>query len=102
MNSEPSTWTVFAQDVKITDDTLSVDLSDGRTILTPILWYPRLAYASPAERNHWELVGQGIGIHWPELDEDVSVEALLAGRASGESQSSLQRWLDERKARLAG
>ena len=102
MNSEPSTWTVFAQDVKVTEDTLVVDLTDGRTISAPILWYPRLAYANAEERNNWELAGSGIGIHWPDLDEDISVENLLFGRPSGESQQSLQRWLDQRNQRVAG
>jgi hypothetical protein len=96
MNSEPSTWSVFAQDVKVTDDTLTVDLTDGRTISVPILWYPRLAHGTPEERNHWE-IASGIGIHWPDLDEDISVEGLLRGLTSGESQKSLQRWLDQRQ-----
>jgi hypothetical protein len=96
MNLEPTSWSVFAQDVKVTDDTLSVDLTDGRTISAPILWYPRLAYGTPEERNHWELNGDGIGIHWPDLDEDISVENLLKGQASSESQQSLKRWLDQR------
>ena len=102
MNSEPSTWSVFAQDVQVTEDTLTVDLTDGRTISAPILWYPRLAYAAPHERNHWELCGQGVGIHWPDIDEDISIESLLAGRPSGESQASLQRWLDQRKMKAVG
>ena len=77
----------------VSDDTLSVDLSDGRTIAVPLSWYPRLAEGSPRERRRWELLGPGIGIHWPDLDEDISVEALLAGRPSGEGQTSLQKWL---------
>jgi hypothetical protein len=93
--SEPSTWTVFAQDVRVTEDTLTVDLSDGRTISAPILWYPRLAHGTPEERDRWE-IGSGVGIHWPDLDEDISVENLLFGQASGESQKSFQRWLDQR------
>ena len=97
MNLEPTSWSVFAQDVRITDDTLTVDLTDGRTISAPILWYPRLAYGTPQERNHWEFNGDGIGIHWPDLDEDISVENLLKGQASGESQQSLKRWLDQRQ-----
>ena len=101
MSLEPNSWTVFAQDVRVTDDTLSVDLTDGRTIAVPILWYPRLAHATPEERNHWE-IGSGIGIHWPDLDEDISVEGLLQGKSSGESQKSLQRWLDQRKLKAAG
>jgi hypothetical protein len=100
VNSEPSTWSVFAQDVHITEDTLTVDLTDGRSISVPILWYPRLANATPEERDNWE-IGSGIGIHWPDLDEDISVEGLLAGRPSGESQQSLQRWLDQRKMKAA-
>ena len=97
MNSEPTSWSIFAQDVKVTDDTLTVDLTDGRTISAPILWYPRLAYGTSEERNHWELNGDGIGIHWPELDEDISVENLLKGQSSSESQQSLKRWLDQRQ-----
>jgi hypothetical protein len=100
VNSEPSTWSVFAQDVHITEDTLTVDLTDGRSISVPILWYPRLANATPEERDNWE-IGSGIGIHWPDLDEDISVEGLLAGRPSGESQQSLQRWFDQRKMKAA-
>jgi hypothetical protein len=86
-----------AQNVMITDEALSVDLADGRTISVPLAWYPRLLYGAPAERKHWELIGDGEGIHWPELDEDLSVEGLLLGRPSGESQQSLQRWLEKRK-----
>ena len=85
-----------AQQVVVTTDTLSVDLTDGRTIAVPLAWYPRLVHGTPAERNHWRLLGQGEGIHWPELDEDISVENLLAGKASGESQRSFQQWLKDR------
>ncbi len=94
------TWTVFANDVQVTDDTLTFKLTDGRKISAPLEWYPRLMHGSPAERNHWEL-GSGVGVHWPDLDEDISVENLLKGQRSGESQRSFQRWLDARKARLA-
>ena len=83
--------------VTVSDDTLTVDLSDGRTISAPIAWYPRLAHGTPAERRNWQLIGGGEGIHWPDLDEDVAVEGLLAGRRSGESQPSLQRWLASRR-----
>ncbi|HEY4762010.1 MAG TPA: DUF2442 domain-containing protein [Thermoguttaceae bacterium] len=86
-----------AQNVTVTDEALTVDLTDGRTISVPLAWYPRLLYGTPLERNHWELIGDGEGIHWPELDEDLSVEGLLLGRPSGESQQSLQRWLENRK-----
>ncbi len=86
----------YAVDVSVTDDTLSVDLSDGRTISVPIGWYPRLANATAGERQNWRLIGRGHGIHWEDLDEDVSVEDLLAGRPSAETQSSLKRWLENR------
>ncbi len=77
---------------------MSVDLSDGRTIAAPIAWYPRLAHGTPRERGNWWLIGGGEGIHWPDLDEDISVDGLLAGRRSGESRASLQQWLAGRGA----
>jgi hypothetical protein len=86
-----------AQSVSVREDALLVDLADGRTITVPVAWFPRLAHGTPAERAHWRLVGGGEGIHWPELDEDISVESLLAGRRSGETQESLRRWLQRRK-----
>lgn len=73
-----------------------VELSDGRSISVPIAWYPRLLHGSDAERAHWRLIGQGGGIHWPDLDEDISVGNLLDGKPSGESQRSLRAWLDRR------
>ena len=76
-----------------------VDLLDGRTITVPLAWYPRLAHGGKTERAHWRFVGDGEGIHWTDLDEDISVEGLLAGRRSGETQASLRRWLDGRHAR---
>lgn len=85
-----------AENVTVTDDTLSVDLSDGRTISVPLAWFPRLQFATPAERNNWRLIGKGHGIHWEEADEDISVEGLILGRRSGESQASLQKWLEQR------
>jgi len=88
----------LAQEVRVTDDTLVVELTDGRTLSVPLPWYPRLAHGAPTEREHWQLIGRGHGIHWPDLDEDISVEDLLAGRRSGESQASLQRWLGSRKS----
>jgi hypothetical protein len=87
-----------AQRVSVTEDTLVVDLVDGRTIIVPVTWYPRLAHGTPAERANWRLIGEGEGIHWPELDEDISVDGLLAGRRSGETQASLRRWFESRKA----
>ena len=88
-----------AQNVTVTDDSLTVDLTDGRTISAPLAWYPRLAHGTPQEGNNWRLIGNGEGIHWPDLDEDLSVEGLLLGRPSGESQHSFQRWLEERAQR---
>ena len=85
-----------ALNVTVTDDTLSVDLSDGRSISVPIAWFPRLLHSSEQERNNWRLIGRGMGIHWEEIDEDISIEGLLAGRPSGESQESFKKWLAER------
>ena len=87
-----------AQDVVFAEDILTVHLSDGRTISIPLAWYPRLLHGTPEERNNWRLIGQGEGIHWPDLDEDISVENLVFGRPSGESQRSFKRWLEERSA----
>ena len=87
-----------AQHVSVTQDALVVDLVDGRTIAVPLTCYPRLAHGSAAERGRWRLIGEGEGIHWPDLDEDISIEGLLAGRRSGETQTSLRRWLESRKA----
>ena len=85
-----------AENITITEDTLTVDLSDGRTISVPLAWYPRLSYATPPEQNNWRLIGQGHGIHWNDLDEDISIEGLLAGKPSGESQKSFKEWLEKR------
>jgi hypothetical protein len=87
-----------AQGVTLRDEALIVDLAEGRTITVPLAWFPRLAHGTAAERANWRLIGGGVGIHWPDLDEDISVESLLAGRRSGETQVSLRRWLDARKA----
>lgn len=77
--------------VSVTDDTLAVDLADGRTIMAPLAWYPRLTHGTAEEREAWRLIGGGRGIHWPALDEDISVANLLNGQPSGESQTSLQK-----------
>ena len=82
-----------ALNVSLTDDTLSVDLSDGRCISVPIAWFPRLLHSTEQERNNWRLIGKGQGIHWEDIDEDISIEALLAGRPSGESQESFKKCL---------
>ena len=85
-----------AQRVIVEDDALIVDLSDGRTISVPLAWYPRLLHGKTEERNNWRLIGDGEGVNWPGLDEDISVENLLLGQPSGESQSSFKRWLETR------
>lgn len=101
MTSLPTkTQTARAQHVTVADDTLTVDLSDGRTISAPLAWYPRLVHGTTEQRDNWRLIGQGEGIHWSDLDEDISVENLLDGTPSGESQRSLKRWLEERAAKL--
>ena len=86
-----------AMSIVVTEDTLTAELSDGRAISVPLAWYPRLVHATPEERSNWELIGGGEGIHWPDLDEDISVEGLLAGRKSGESQRSFRQWLEARR-----
>jgi hypothetical protein len=90
------------RNVKVTDDSLSVDLSDGRTISVPLAWYPRLVCATKSERSGWRIVGKGYGIHWEALDEDISVENFLLGQPSGESQASFRTWLASRSQRSTG
>ncbi len=85
-----------AESISVCEDTLTAELSDGRTISVPLNWYPRLVSGTLVERNNRRLTGGGQGIHWADLDEDISVESLLAGRASGESQRSLKRWTEPR------
>lgn len=96
--SSLATETAAAKNVRVTADSLIVELRDGRTVSVPLKWYPRLAEGSPRERRRWELIGPGLGIHWPDLDEDISVEALLGGLGSNESATSLQRWRASRRA----
>ena len=84
--------------VTVTDDTLAVDLDDGRTIAVPIGWFPRLAYGTASERENVEIAGAGFGLHWPDLDEDIGVEGLLLGKKSMESPASFARWLERRSA----
>jgi hypothetical protein len=90
---------VAAENVVITRDTLKVELADGRTVEVPLAWYPRLLHGTTKERSRWRLIGGGEGIHWPDLDEDISVENILLGQPSGESQRSLKTWLQGRKPR---
>ena len=85
-----------AGSVSITDDELVIELLDGRTLAVPLAWYPRLLHGTREERKEWRLIGRGVGIHWPELDEDISVAHVLAGLPSGESAASLQTWFDDR------
>ncbi|MBV5303958.1 MAG: DUF2442 domain-containing protein [Chlorobium sp.] len=82
--------------VTVTFDALTVDLSDGCPITVPLAWYPRLMHATESELQNWRLIGKGYGIHWEDLDEDISVEGLLLGKPSGESQKSFKRWLEGR------
>ena len=95
--SSPATEAAAAKRVRVTDEALIVELQDGRSVSVPLKWYPRLAEGRPSERRQWELIGPGIGIHWPALDEDISVEAILLGLPSGESADSLQRWRASRR-----
>jgi hypothetical protein len=92
-SSVVETREAFATRVEVSEDTLSVELADGRTISAPLAWYLRLVHASAEERGSWRLIGGGRGIHWPALDEDISVANLLAGQPSAESQSSFKKWL---------
>ena len=86
----------LAQSALLTQEAISVDLVDGRTISAPLAWHPRLANGTPAERDKWRLIGRDEGIHWPDLDEDISVTNILSGKPSGESQQSFRKWLEER------
>ena len=83
----------LASSLELTSDALIVELSDGRTLSVPLEWYPRLFHATEEERRNWQLLGDGYAIEWPDLDEHIGIEGLLAGRHSGESAVSLQRWL---------
>lgn len=91
-----------AQTVTVDDEGVTVDLVDGRTIIVPLVWYPRLWHATPRERSRVEIIGDGAYIHWPDLDEDLTVAGLLAGRRSGEGAESLKRWLAAREGRSQG
>jgi len=85
-----------ALSVVISVDTLSVDLEDGRSVSVPLSWYPRLLHGTESERNDWKIIGDGEGISWPSLDEDISTDGILAGNPSAESDRSLQKWLGSR------
>ena len=90
-----------AADVSITNEEVTVRLVDGRTIIVPLVWYPRLLHGKTKERKNWRFIGEGEGIHWPDLDEDISVRNLLLGQPSGESHESFKRWLSSRRAKKA-
>lgn len=95
--SKIGTREALAQHIVIDDDSITVELSDGRTIAAPLAWFPRLLHGTANERSNWRLIGSGEGIHWPDLDEDISVTSLLAGRRSSENDESLRNWLDRRR-----
>ncbi len=95
-SSEVETAVPRAARVEVSETAISVELSDGRTVSVPTAWYPRLLHAAQRERDQWRLIGGGEGIHWPLVDEDVSVASLLGGERSGESRESLERWLAAR------
>lgn len=99
MNGTNSAVVTLARilNVTVTDDTLAVDLEDGRTVSVPIGWYPRLAHGRTAERDNFQISGAGYGVNWPDLDEDIGVEGLLLGKKSAESAASFERWLQRRK-----
>jgi hypothetical protein len=86
-----------ATSVEVTEDALTLELADGRTISAPLGWFPRLLHGHPAERGNFRFIGGGEGIHWPDLDEDISVAGIVAGHPSGESKASLERWLEARR-----
>ena len=87
-----------ADQVRVEADALVVELTDGRTLSVPLSWYPRLFHASRSEQANWCLIGGGTGIHWPEIEEDISVRGLLEGKPSGEQPESLKQWLKSRSS----
>lgn len=88
-----------ARSIAVTEESLTVDLVDGRTIIVPLVSYPRLWHGTPEERNRFEIFGDGMYIHWPDLDEDLTVAGLLAGLPPSEASQSLKKWLEERGQR---
>lgn len=98
-SSQIDTAEVVATSVAVTDESLSANLADGRVITVPLAWYPRLLHATPDERGRWELLADGRHVHWPDIDEDLSVDGLLLGRPSAESDASLQEWFAARRER---
>ena len=98
-SSAVETQEARARKVTVTEEAVTVDLVDGRTIIVPLAWYPRLWHGTPQERHNFEIFGDGAYIHWPDLDEDLTVAGLLAGLRSGESPQSLKKWLKARQAK---
>lgn len=94
LESEP-----LAATVSVEHEKLSVVLADGRSLIIPLDWYPRLLHGSPSERSNWQLLGEGYAVEWPDLDEHIGVEGLIAGRRSHESQRSFEKWLATRRAK---
>jgi hypothetical protein len=88
--------TATAANVRVDADAVTLELADGRVVSAPIAWYPRLSHASAAEKANWRLIAGGRGVHWADIDEDISVENILAGKPSGESQTSFKKWLEQR------
>jgi len=99
MITSAPTKTVLLERVSVSDDALTVDFDDGRSVALPLAWYPRLLHGTPKERATWRLVARGQGVHWPLLDEDLSAGGLVAGRPSGESEGSFNLWLKARATR---
>jgi len=98
ITSAINTRPLLARKIEVTEDSLMADLSDGRSITVPLAWYPRLLNGTPREKSNWRFIGRGEGIHWPDLDEDIRVADLVAGKPSRESQRSFKRWLEKRNA----
>jgi hypothetical protein len=88
MNTSGPKATERVKDVNVTEDTLSVDLMDGRTVSVPLAWFPRLLHATPKQRKNWKISGSGYGIHWPDVDEDISTEGLLRGAPAPKASAS--------------
>ncbi len=97
LNELEKSLTAKIEDVGVDSDFVTFRLNDGRVISFPVTWSPRLLHGTIEERNHWELIGGGFGVHWPNLDEDISLAGVLLGLQSGESKKSFQRWLQQRK-----
>ena len=92
LESEPSITLV-----RMGEDSFTLQFADGRSLSIPLAWYPRLQHATQDERVNWKLLGGGYAVEWPDLDEHIGVEGLLAGRRSGESQASFERWKASRR-----